>query len=447
MVTSIPYAPDMGVGKGYNLLIGDALPSPAVTGTLVAVEAAGGQEVTAKIVRIDDLATLRSSLGVGVDASGSYGSLSGSVKVDFAESSEFSQYSKYLLVRVTVRNATLTFDDPKLTADASELIQNDNPVRFRERFGDVFLSGIERGGEYFALYQISGYDEAEKQSVAVAIQASFEAVVASADLQTKIATAKETSKSHLDVSTRVFQQGSIDTTPQSVDEIMARAKSFPPSVAGELAYPYAMLVEEYRSLKLPSDSFNPLDIANQQQVLADLELKRLDFLTLRNNIHYILKQPAAFEGADLPTLQTWLTEVSAALSTLHDQAVACAKDATRCEYTPLDAGLYPLPRLKPAEVLPAGPIPFPIAVGMDWRAAVEICRVSGLTYDDNYREQELTTVAWDQDGNPVPVYPVEQLEVGYLFRNEAPGRPGEVLDPGTMWNRADIFWMMPRPKK
>jgi hypothetical protein len=58
-------------------------------------------------LRIDDLKTLHETIGVNVDAGGSYFSASADVKAQYANECNMSQ-----LVRVSVQNAFENFDDP-----------------------------------------------------------------------------------------------------------------------------------------------------------------------------------------------------------------------------------------------------------------------------------------------------------------------------------------------
>ena len=370
----------MQVGKGYNLLTGDGLPSPAVTGTLTPVHMSGGQQVISQMKRIEDLETLHNSLNVSVDAGGSYMGFSASAKVDFVSESNFTRYSTYLLVKVSVANAVLTFDDPVLTPDAEELVSTGNSARFRERFGDCFFSGIVRGGEYFAIVEISGSDEKEREETAVAIEAAYEAVVASVDLSVQIKTKKENSTSKLNVSMNVFQQGAIDKTDQDIGQVMVKAKGFPPSVAGDLAYPYALLIEDYRALRLPSDAFSPVDIENQRQVLLDPARKRFEFITLQNDIRHILKSPEDFESPDVVALRTAYDEVVAAINTMQRQASACTKDAGKCKFTNFDTAKYPLPALKQG-VLVSAKLTTPNFVGQTLAWAVAVAAEKGLNVD------------------------------------------------------------------
>jgi len=74
----------MKVGFGYDLLNGNPLVSPAVQGTVSPIPQAQGQLVTSKFLRIDDLKTLHETIGVNVDAGGSYFSASADVKAQYA---------------------------------------------------------------------------------------------------------------------------------------------------------------------------------------------------------------------------------------------------------------------------------------------------------------------------------------------------------------------------
>ena len=69
---------------------------------------------------------------------------SGSAKVDYANSCDFSSFSTYVVVHVSVENATETIDSPVFSPDANELLINNNPVRFRQRFG-VYIEGVRKG--------------------------------------------------------------------------------------------------------------------------------------------------------------------------------------------------------------------------------------------------------------------------------------------------------------
>lgn len=186
----VPFMDGMKLGIGYNRLTGDRLPTPAVLGGAIsAIQGGGGQQVTIDCTTIQDVETLHKSLGVSVDAAGSYMGFSASAKVDYASSCDFSSFSTYVVVRVSVQDAFESIDSPVFSPDAAELLVNNNPDRFRQRFGDTFIAGLRKGGEYFAIYQITGSDDTEKESVSVKVHAAFNGGLSSAELNTAINTA------------------------------------------------------------------------------------------------------------------------------------------------------------------------------------------------------------------------------------------------------------------
>jgi hypothetical protein len=256
------------------------------------------------------------------------------------------------LVRVTVANATETLDAPVFTPDASELLVNDNPERFRQRFGDTFIAGVLRGGEFFAIYQITGSDEKEKEDIAVKVNAAYSGgPLVSGKLSTEITTAASSSTSHLSVKCHVFRQGAIATADLNLEDILVTAKQFPISVAGDKAFPYAVLLQDYDCLKNPNDKFVYVEIQNRQDVLEDLAKKRFAFLALRDDLAYILKHAEDFQNVDgtpfvRETLLANFDEVVNAINTMQKEAAACTRDAQQCSFTKFDVAKFSVPRLR-----------------------------------------------------------------------------------------------------
>lgn len=347
----IPFMEGMKVGLGYNRLNGDSLPTPAVTGSAqTAVAGASGQQVTIDCTTIDEVETLHKSLGISVDAGGSYMGVSASAKVDYASSCDFSSFSTYVLVRVSVQDAFESLDSPVFTPDAVELLMAGNSERFRQRFGDTFIAGLRKGGEYFAIYQITGSSKVEKESLAVKVHAAFNGGLTSAELNTSINTATEQTSSHLEVHVHVFRQGAIGTADLNLEDIMKTAREFPVSVAGDKAFPYAVMLQDYVTLKNPNDKFVYIDIQNRQDVLEDLAKKRFEFLALRDDIRYILKHSDDFQNrdgtaVDRDKLSKDLDAVVGAINTMQQEASVCVRDAGKCSFTLFDANKFELPVL------------------------------------------------------------------------------------------------------
>jgi len=364
----VPFTDGMKIGIGYNRLSGDRLPTPAVQGaSITTMQGGGGQLVTSDCITIKDVETLHTSLGISIDAGGSYMGFSGSAKVDYANSCDFSSFSTYVIVRVKVANATETLDAPVFTADAVELLVNGNSDRFRQRFGDTFIAGVLRGGEFFAIYQITGSDESEKEALAVKVNAAYTGgPLLSGKLNTDITTATSSSSSHLSVKCHVFRQGSIGTADLNLEDILATAKQFPIGVSGDKAFPYAVLLQDYNGLKSPNDKFSYVEIQNRQDVLEDLGKKRFAFLSLRDDLAYILKHIEDFQNSDgttvnRDTLVANYEEVVGAINTMQKEAAACTRDAQQCSFTKFEVAKFSVPILRRTDkiLFQAGPTSWP----------------------------------------------------------------------------------------
>jgi len=258
------------------------------------------------------------------------------------------------MVHVSVEDAFESFDDPVLTSDANDLLKNvgkPESVRFKQRFGDVFIDGLRRGGEYFATWEIVSTDQSVREKIATHVEAGFDDILASAHLDVDIQNTSASTSSHVEVHVHVFQAGSIDHTDQTMAEIMQKAHDFPPTVAGNLAVPFAVSLANYNALRLPNDQFNFFDIQNQVDVLAEHAQKRFDFLTRRNSISYARQHPEQFVGADDAKLAKELSDITDAINKMETEASACLRDASLCSFTPFDISSFPLPPpLPPATV-------------------------------------------------------------------------------------------------
>jgi hypothetical protein len=347
----VPFTDGMKIGLGYNRLTGDRLPTPAVEGSSISsLKDAVGQQVTIDCTTIQDVETLHKSLGISVDAAGSYMGFSGSAKVDYANSCDFSSFSTYVVVRVSVQDAFESLDSAVFSPDAAELLVNNNPDRFRQRFGDTFIAGLRKGGEFFAIYQITGSDRTEKESIATKVNAAFNGGLTSAELNSSINKASSETTSHLEVHVHVFRQGTVGTADLNVDDIMKTARDFPISVSGDKAFPYAVMLQDYDSLKNPNDKFVYVDIQNRQDVLEDLAKKRFEFLALRDDFKYILKHIEDFQNADGTSvdrdkLSKDFDAVVSAINTMQHEASVCTRDAGQCTFTNFEVAKFAVPML------------------------------------------------------------------------------------------------------
>jgi hypothetical protein len=333
----------MRVGFGYNLVSGTALSDPAVRGTVSTIPGIGGQEVVSHLVRVSDLESLHEALGVNVDAGGSYFGASADVKVGFAKECNISSYSLHVLIGVTVVDAFENFEAPVLEDKAADLIRLNKTTRFQERFGDVFIDGLRKGGEYFAVFEISSIEQATREDIAVKIEAAYNNPLLAAHLDVDVDHSKSTSSAQTEVRIHIYRNGAVSTTDLSLADILATARNFPPSVAGDLAAPFAVSLADYKTLELPSDGFSFIDIQNQRDVLAEHARKRFQFLKLLNDINYILLHPTEFDGVDPDKLMDQQRKVTDAINIMERETSACLKSPSACSFTPFDVTDFPLP--------------------------------------------------------------------------------------------------------
>ena len=433
----------MKPGHGINVLAGDHLPNIAVEGALTALPMAHGQKVTSKLVRIDDISSLHKSLGIEVSASGFYYGYSANAKMNFANECNVNSHSTYLMVHIEVENAFLSMDDPVLTADALDLLRAHKPERFRERFGDVFVAGLNTGGEYFALFEITGTNESEKEELSVEVNAAYQGLVMSAELGVKIRSMTESSHDHLEVNVFTFQLGGSDVSQDvTPEQIMAKAHNFAASVSGEFAVPYSVLPASYASLKRPDDASNPIDIEFQRAALADAFKQRTELQSLKNDIDYTLLSDARhfdeFEPFDVPALTQARNQLAAQLDANFRTASKCSNDAQQCSFVQFDTSAIQLPNRKVG--VPA-PKLVPNFVGLTSRHADEVARGNGILLEE-FRasgdgspddDHEGTSVQFLLFGNGSPdegvfgtAHTADQIVV--TFQQQA---PGSLLKTGT----------------
>jgi len=375
----------MDVGLGYNLLTGTTGRNPVVVGNVGPIDDSHGQHVDTKCQITTDVTKLHESLGINVEAEGSYMGFSASAKLDYANSCDFSSYSTYAVIQVRVSNAFVTIKDPKFSPDAWGLLEDQNKERFRERYGDCFISGRQTGGEYFAIYQFTSTSEAQKSSLAAEVNAAWTGVVASVALHAKIQTAKESTHEHVETHVYTYRDGAIREADLTLEDIIETARQFPVEVGTGEAVTYAVMLDDFKVLKKPDDDFDFFQIQARQEVLAELTKKLLEYKALRDDMSFILGHLEDFVNPDGPpveraALKAHHDEVTQAVNDMTDQAEACSKNADQCDFPNYDVGTYQLPVLKQR---PSG-IPVVSLVGLR-AVAIEVALEDTLREYEDYQ--------------------------------------------------------------
>ncbi len=280
------------------------------------------------------------------------------------------------------------------------------------------------------------------------MHAAYDGAITSADLSVRINSAKAKSEGRLEVQVHVYRQGSIEEADLNLEDIMETARTFPVSVAGDNAFPFAVTIQDYKALKNPVDDFNFYEIQNQLDVLANEVKVRFEFLELRDDFSYILQHIDDFEdpdGSPLDPIRINATrsEIIDVINAMQKEIVACSKDADECEFTKFDPGEYPKPNLKEQAAPPPKAVPAPNVIGMKLPDLSELCEHLGISWDDFWdrlegpddklaigevgRYQRILQGGYE-DQNGVYQTPHTQEQMVVVGQSPVPGTP---LAPGS----------------
>jgi hypothetical protein len=268
---------------------------------------------------------------------GGYAGFSGSAKMQFAQECSVTQYCLYAVLAVEVINSCVTVDDPALVQDATDLLKASDMARFRQRFGNRYISGLKTGGEYYAVYRVQSFDQEERTSISAKIAASFHNPLLSASLNSDIESSKKTSQNELDVNVFVYEAGGISTTETDLAQMIDKAHAFPTLVSGDKAISYQVLLDEYTGLELPGDNLNFFDQEKQTECLLFNTRMLNDFNSLINDIDFIRQHMDRFHNPDGSApddqaLQDARKSCVTIVGQLESAISACMKDATTCSH-------------------------------------------------------------------------------------------------------------------
>ncbi|KLL10629.1 hypothetical protein FrCorBMG51_16735 [Protofrankia coriariae] len=331
----MPFQDGMALGVGINDLNGAIGAVQAVT--FADVESPTGDlgaEIEYETRLINSSEQLMSSLGVTVSAEGRYGLFQSEGKFDFAERSRFNSQSTFLVARTYMTTGFQRIVNPQPTDDAKALVADGRTDRFRERYGDLFINGIRSGGEYLAVISITSQRTEDQSKLAVSLKASFDGIAAGGSVDASLKKEIEEIRSRSEVRVSTYQRGGTGdqvSYTATLDQVNQRLATFPIAVEQAPKAIY-VLATPYSSLIFPSEP-SWFDLRRQQEVLQDGLRKRLQLLTLRNDIELVLLHPEYFQ--DPPTsaiLSGWSAEVTRLINALDDHVSRVVDSVEAAEF-------------------------------------------------------------------------------------------------------------------
>lgn len=297
------------------------------------VPTADGQRVIFGVHQTESVEDLHKVLGLAVDMEASFGMFGGSEKFTFAEESNFHSYSLFFVVSIEVHNEETHMIGEELVPAAAQLLAAGQAERFRQEFGDVYLKGIQTGGQYYAVVEVLTTDETDRTNLSNSFSAGglFGGVAGSVDTSFDAKFEQATARRQLNIST--LQAGGLSegaSQKVSPQDMVAKATAFPSEVAGH-PVPYRAEFQDFQALNVPPPP-NLVQIQNAKDVLAQYASRRSALLQLGSDIAYIQQHPDQFESFDSGRLNQIAAQVAEALNTITAAASQCMNDLTTCRF-------------------------------------------------------------------------------------------------------------------
>jgi hypothetical protein len=310
----VPYSEGLTFAVGVDSPSGEAR-NVAVTGSPAASEG-GGDVIDYTMTLITSVDDLMTTLGISKEASGGVGLFSASALMEFAKSCSINTSSVFACFAIKVRKAFEQIDAPGVTDAANTLLANGQVSAFQDQFGDMFVRGLERGGQFFGVIEVKCTDQSDQQSVSVQVGGAFGPFSASGEFSQSF---KDTVSNHQTHVNSHIEGGQVpQVLPTSLQAMMDTASSWPHTVDAN-PVPYTALLDSYSILPLANPP-NYIDLQNQKDVLALCAQARNQHWLWINDIAYILAHSDQFVSPDLAKLGQLQLDLEADLTTIAEAA-------------------------------------------------------------------------------------------------------------------------------
>ncbi len=299
--TEVPYRIGFDYGIGVEVAHADPR-ARGVIGEVTAVEGASGGGGSFKLQRVESTEELETHLGISAEASGGVGLFSASARFDFARDCKVRTTSLVLLITATEQFGFEQIDDPRLSPEAGELV--DDPALFSERYGDSFVRGIEKGGQFFGVLRIDTRSEESRESVDAELQGSYGAF--SADVSSNLSSVARKHNAGIDA-LAYWEGGRVTVEIRSPEDLVKAADQWRDSVQGQ-SKPYRVTLSPYVIAHGP-DPANAAELEHQRDVLVRCARLRSRAIDALNLLDYMCSSEHADEfesvpGMDLGALRT-----------------------------------------------------------------------------------------------------------------------------------------------
>lgn len=373
---AVDWQPGLNYGTGYDNVRGDAK-QPAVVGGHAPIDGAAGQQGDFAFVNINAESDFDQAADIDVKIGGGFGLIGGSAKFKFKERCKVSSQATFCMVRVNALNAYEGIVDPKLAPEAWELLSNANSKRFRERFGDLFVSGMFIGIEFYGVVRIEAQRVERQKEIAASVEASY-GMFASGEANVGFKESMSSAEHKIEVF--VYQKGGSVEICKGIPDLFRLASNALNEGRAGRGYPFAVTLDPYNELKLPNDDASFVEIEAARRNLARLSDHMRALQRMQNDIDFALRNQAWFQDLDAAKLNAMNDQISAELNRIVEQADICSRDFAACkDYSPDYPQMPELVRKDGAPVAePPPPQQTPPLVRPDWRKAILVGKVENI---------------------------------------------------------------------
>jgi hypothetical protein len=401
MQLEVPVRDGYNFGVGADLLSGAPLNKPVINDVINSIANAEGSSVNLIVQRIQTTHELEQALGISAEAS--YGSPSFgagvSARFDFAKSAKVQSSSLFMTITATVKLKVLSIDAPALTPEASKLL--DNPIIFAQRFGNVFVRSMERGGLFIGVLRIDTSSSEESESIAAELKGSYG--LFSAEAKTKFAEVEKNFSS--DVFVQIYHEGGPVNLgikdPSNPLELLTNANLFLDSFAinpSNSAVPYLVTLAPINIANGPLPP-NGEDLEHAQDVMRFCAQRRSGLLDQLNLLQLIVDSPSRYDFSNGSSLKEIAAAAVGTQSDL-DLISACASQAINSpkgalfpkDFAAAKGAVFPsasMPATMPVgKPRPAGEIAVPNFVGSTPNQAFDLAAKLGIKADEHRPESQ-----------------------------------------------------------
>lgn len=346
-MSKMTWSQGLTFGAGYDTVNGTAM-QVGVKGEK-AVPEAGGQEGDTALLLIPATEDFETALGINANVEGMAGLFGGSAKFDFKQRSKVSNQATFCMLRVFALNAYQQLLHPAFTDEAIDLMIKQGKERFRQRFGDQFVSGLYTGVEFYGSIRIESESIEKQLDIASDIQASYGLVAsgkAGIDINEKYKGTK------FEKSILTYQKGGQVNVCDTLEELFVLAQdALNRGRAGE-AYPFGVELTPYSQLAMPDDKASYVDVQFARSVVKRLAAHMQALQSMGNDIDFVLRNQGWFEGVKVAELNTANAAISGEINTVKEKAEIAALYVDKAQDYAPNYPVFEMPVRKAGAPLP-----------------------------------------------------------------------------------------------